>query len=335
MPRIATGSSLARCKCCGGHGGRRTGCRTPCCSLSLVRFTFPCFLIDASYRTPGNPELLDFYVPFLNAIHKATASSSVTTPARGHLGLISYIGGDGAYLDPSSVMLPTQIQAYVRLLDNIVTAYGTETHVLFVGQIVGSWFVQQVLKARPALRPRVGAFILFPTISHIGSTPSGRLLSPVFRLPWPRAITYLSVVVRHVPLYVLGIIERGWPRHQLHVLHDFLQAPAAIYYAFTMANDEMEAVRELDMAFLREFAEDLWFYYAEKWVGEQREAVLRALGETPVSASETRVVRRRDEVPHAFCTNHSEEVAAQCVEWAQDGGFLGDEGVGGVGKGLF
>ncbi|KAI0265417.1 hypothetical protein BC834DRAFT_879350 [Gloeopeniophorella convolvens] len=287
---------------------------------------------------PGNPGLLDFYVPFLNAIHEATAKSSVAILAHGHLGLISYVGGDRAYLDPSSVMLPAQIQAHVRLLDDVVAAYGADTRVLFVGHSVGSWFIQQVLKARPALRPRVGAFMLFPTISHIGSTPSGRLLSPVFRPPWPRAITYLSFVVRHVPLSVLGMIERGWPCHQLQVLHDFLQAPAAIYSAFTMANDEMETVRELDTAFLREFAEDLWFYYAEedKWVGEQREVVLRALGETPVSASETRVVRGRNEVPHAFCINHSEEIAAQCVDWMQAGGFLRlDESVGGVDKKSF
>jgi Lipid-droplet associated hydrolase len=87
-----------------------------------------------------------------------------------------------------------------------------------------------------------------------------------------------------------------------------LQAPPAIYSALTMAHDEMETVRDLDVHFLRELAHrDLWLYYAEvdDWVGGQREAVLRALRDTP---AESRVVRSRssrssrdDSIPHAFC----------------------------------
>ena len=48
------------------------------------------------YRATGNPGLLDFYVPFLDAIHEATAKSSVAILAHAHLGLISHVGGDGA-----------------------------------------------------------------------------------------------------------------------------------------------------------------------------------------------------------------------------------------------
>jgi len=67
-----------------------------------------------------------------------------------------------------------------------------------------------------------------------------------------------------------------------------------------MAHDEMETVRDLDAGFLRDFAENVWFYYAEEdgWVGEQRGVVLRALCGTP---AEGRVVHGRGGVPHAFC----------------------------------
>jgi len=67
-----------------------------------------------------------------------------------------------------------------------------------------------------------------------------------------------------------------------------------------MAHDEMETVRDLDADFLREFAENLWFYYAEEddWVGEQRGVMLRALRGT---AAESHVVHGRRGVPHAFC----------------------------------
>jgi hypothetical protein len=86
----------------------------------------------------------------------------------------------------------------------------------------------------------------------------------------------------------------------VQVLRGLLRAPAAIYAALTMAHDEMETVRELDVGFLRDFAENVWFYYAEEdgWVGEERGVVLRALRGT---AAEGRVVHGRGGVPHAFC----------------------------------
>jgi hypothetical protein len=82
-----------------------------------------------------------------------------------------------------------------------------------------------------------------------------------------------------------------------------LRAPAAIYAALTMANDEMERVRELDADFIRESAHKLWFYYAgeegeDGWVGEERAVVLRTLGGT---SAESHVVLGRAGIPHAFC----------------------------------
>jgi len=107
----------------------------------------------------------------------------------------------------------------------------------------------------------------------------------------------------------------------------------------------METVRELDTDFLRDFAQNLWFYYAEEddWVGEQFAVVLRALRGigTP---TESHVVIGHPGIPHAFCISasffvlrvvnivltyvffsaidHSAEVASQCVEWMRAGGFL-------------
>jgi Lipid-droplet associated hydrolase len=155
-------------------------------------------------------------------------------------------------------------------------------------------------------------------------------------------MAHLSLLVRHVPLCILRLFQPTWPINQLQVLRALLRAPAAIYAALTMAHDEMETVRELDVGFLRDFAENVSFYYAEEddWVGEQRAVVLRALRGTP---AEGRVVHGRGGIPHVFCistaaltrfslvdgltpptTDHSAEVASQCIEWMRTGGFLGD-----------
>jgi hypothetical protein len=146
----------------------------------------------------GNPGLLDFYVPFLNAIHCGTisesedldtdtdsdsagSSSSVTIFAHAHLGLSSYVGidtdGPFSFPETSRVALPAQIQAHAEFLDELLSAYGPAPRVLLVGHSIGAWLVQEVLKARAALRPRVGAYMLFPTLSHIGQTPCGRAYS--------------------------------------------------------------------------------------------------------------------------------------------------------------
>ena len=73
-----------------------------------------------------------------------------------------------------------------------------------------------------------------------------------------------------------------------------------------MANDEMETVRELDTDFLRDFAQNLWFYYAEEdgWVGEQLAVVLRALRDTG-APTESHVVLGPPGIPHAFCISAS------------------------------
>lgn len=141
---------------------------------------------------PGNPGLLDMYVPFLDAVHRGAISNSesssesptglrlgpVTIFAHAHLGLTSYIrGGESSFpAETSHVELPAQIQAHVAFLDELLAAYGPATRVLLVGHSIGAWFIQEVLKARKALRPRVGAYLLCPTLSHIARSPKGKKL---------------------------------------------------------------------------------------------------------------------------------------------------------------
>ncbi|KAH9039444.1 hypothetical protein EDB83DRAFT_2411710 [Lactarius deliciosus] len=272
---------------------------------------------------PGNPGLLDVYIPFLDAIY-SEANSSVTIFAHAHLGLSSYVGGDRSFPDTSSVTLPAQIQAHAEFLDELLAAYGPETSVLLVGHSIGAWFIQEMMKAHATdlhSRKRVGAFMLTPTLSEIGGSPNGKILSPFFRPPWPRALAYLSLLVQHTPQWALRLVLHSWPDGQLRFLRRFLQAPAAIYASLIMADDEVKTVLDLDVGFLHEFSGKIWFYYAETdgWVGGQREVILRALRGTP---AEVQVVHGRSDIPHGFCLNHSADVALQCLKWMHAGGFL-------------
>ena len=130
----------------------------------------------------GNPGLLDFYVPFLDTIYSeanSSDSSSITIFAHAHLGL-SFIGGDRSFPDSSSVDLAAQVQAHLEFFDDLLATYGPETSVLLVGHSIGAWFIQEMLKSRAAalhLRPRMGAFMLFPVISDIATSSAGKRFS--------------------------------------------------------------------------------------------------------------------------------------------------------------
>ena len=139
--------------------------------------------------------MLDFYVPFMDAIYNEVNTSkslSVTIFAHAHLGLSSFIGGDRSFPSASSVTLPAQVQAHLEFLDELLTAYGPETSVLLVGHSIGSWFVQEMLKARATAlhpRPRVGAFMLFPVLSDVARSPGGKRFSVRRASSLPACIT--------------------------------------------------------------------------------------------------------------------------------------------------
>jgi pimeloyl-ACP methyl ester carboxylesterase len=118
------------------------------------RSPFPLsILLTRNY--PGNPGLLDFYIPFLDAIYNES-NSPITIFAHAHLGLSSYIGGDRSFPDVSSVSLQAQIQAHVEFLDELLAAYGPETNVVLVGHSIGAWFIQEMLKSRTHRTPHWG-----------------------------------------------------------------------------------------------------------------------------------------------------------------------------------
>lgn len=66
-----------------------------------------------------------------------------------------------------------------------------------------------------------------------------------------------------------------------------------------MAHDEMNNIRDLDTLLLNMHKGRMWFYYAEKddWVGDQREAVVRAINAGPANL---RLVHGSLDIPHAF-----------------------------------
>lgn len=70
--------------------------------------------------------------------------------------------------------MDAQIASAVEAFDAIELHY-PQSQIVIVGHSIGSWIALQVLKLRP--KSTSAAFLLLPTISHIGSTPNGKKLS--------------------------------------------------------------------------------------------------------------------------------------------------------------
>ncbi|KAJ3554645.1 hypothetical protein NM688_g2999 [Phlebia brevispora] len=241
---------------------------------------------------PGNPGIVEFYTPFLTALHEKS-DERLCVLAHAHVGHTE--GLHKTYDSPTAITLASQVEAIVEVVDAVKTSY---TNIVIIGHSVGSWLVLQALKAREDVTD--SAFLLFPTIAHIVKTPNGRQLSWLFRRPFPSLISWLSAATRLVPSWGLKFLFPDWPDAQLVVLRALLDSPDTVYSCLTMAHGEMTTIKDLDAGLLERNKHLLHLYLAEvdAWVGENRTAILEVFH--PYEDS-LRIVHGPDDIPHAFC----------------------------------
>jgi hypothetical protein len=189
-----------------------------------------------------------------------------------------------------------------------------------------------------ATTPLKSAILLFPTISHIAQSPSGRKLDLLRQTPFldRRAHHLAQGLVNLVPRWLLGglILPRvmGFPPHAAAATLRFLTGRDGIWQALHMGKDEMGTIGE------EKWGEGLWevwgleeeeekeeeekggggekkeavggskfyFYFAEKdhWVADEcRDEFIekRARHEK----GRTSVVVDEAGIPHAFCIRKS------------------------------
>ncbi|KZT32959.1 hypothetical protein SISSUDRAFT_1011393 [Sistotremastrum suecicum HHB10207 ss-3] len=258
---------------------------------------------------PGNPGIVDFYIPFLSALQ--------TECARFNRGLAilchSHLGHAPSLPLPSetSLGLRAQVETRLEVYDHLRQAYGSKIKLVFVGHSIGAWIALQVLKERKDVDD---VFLLFPTISNIARTPNGRRLSWMFNRPIPSIVSSLGPMAQVLPFSVYAWLFPTWPHAQHLVLKSLATSRSASYAALYMAHEEMETVKTLDTDLLLKYKKRLWFFFAERddWVGEERERIIRSLEHDQESIQ---VVHGTGDIPHAFCISHSNELAVQCASW--------------------
>ncbi|KAG7087459.1 hypothetical protein E1B28_013425 [Marasmius oreades] len=254
---------------------------------------------------PGNPGLVDFYVPFLSHLHRTRKDLAILAHA--------HINHTPGFRSPrAKQILAVQAKAATEVLDALRKTYPA-LPVIIISHSVGAYITLQVLKARES-EVRL-ALLICPTISNIAHTPNGKRLSWLFRPPLPLLITALSPIIRLLPGAFISTLFSEWPPAQMAVLSTFLNSPYSIFAALSMAHDEMKNIQALDTELLRRHQHDIRIFFTsvDHWVGEQEDVIRQFFEE--FEPGSVKITRGIDGIPHAFCINHGEEVATQCAQW--------------------
>lgn len=159
---------------------------------------------DASYNLiyfiTGNPGLIGYYETFLKTLHgllsgPLSSSRSAVFHVYGQslAGFEDEISSDPIPTEPYN--LEYQIQRSQKSLEELRIESGPRAgepfdKVVMIGHSVGSYMlleiIQRLRKSPSTLKVGAG-ILLFPTVTHIGQSPSGVRISTLFRIPdFPR-----------------------------------------------------------------------------------------------------------------------------------------------------
>jgi pimeloyl-ACP methyl ester carboxylesterase len=82
---------------------------------------------------------VDFYVPFLSAVHAGQASPDFAIVAQAHLDHFPGIRNAGSARYTAGESLAVQVQSAIELLDAVIAWSPRKIRVVLVGHSVGSW----------------------------------------------------------------------------------------------------------------------------------------------------------------------------------------------------
>lgn len=303
------------------------------------------------YFVSGNPGLIDYYEPFLSTLHtllesspRQNSNSAVSIHIRGR-NLAGFDSDD--HDEPFSEANPPHgLEYQIRHILSDLSLAKVEVKgprngtafddVIVIGHSVGSYIALEVFNRH--LHSHLGsgkvnlsaAILLFPTVTHIAKSPSGRKLDLIRSSPFldRNAHRFAKGFVDLLPTSVLRwVVSRvlGFPPHAVDATVRFLQSRDGIWQAIHMGKDEMRTIGE------ETWAEELWevaeeameqerevprffFYFGKRdhWVAEEcRDEFIKRRREHAQRQGPrhkrgmTRIVLDEDDIPHAFCISES------------------------------
>jgi pimeloyl-ACP methyl ester carboxylesterase len=303
------------------------------------------------YFVSGNPGLIDYYQPFLSTLRALLESSqrqygdnAVSIHLKGRdLAGFDDEDHDKPFTDANP---PLSLEDQIRHVLADISLTRVEVNgrrngtafddVIIIGHSVGSFITLEVFNRHLQAHPEIkevnlrAAILLFPTVTDIAKSPSGRKLDLIRSTPFldRNAHRVAKGFVDLVPASILHFVVRrvmGFPPHAADVTLRFLRSRDGIWQAIHMGKDEMRIIRD------ETWAEEIWeiaeeaaerdrdvpkfFFFFGKgdhWVAEEcRDEFIKrrhehAQREGPGhKRGRTRIVLDEDDIPHAFCISES------------------------------
>ncbi|KAH6889716.1 hypothetical protein B0T10DRAFT_39262 [Thelonectria olida] len=285
------------------------------------------------YFVCGNPGLIEYYTDFLShlrgLLHTTEEDAAYDIYGRNLLGF-----SDTDHEPFGKGNDPWDLEGQIEGIYDDVAArrVGGEggrpyDYVVLMGHSVGSFISVEIFhrhmkdpERAPHLSLRFG-FLLFPTLTHIGKSPSGTRIES-FR----RVLPLLDNIAHTGARLILGAFPMGTLRWIVNKMMGFTPLTADVTARWLKSRDGVHqaihlGLSELEMIREEKWEEELWevteehdderetpkfwmFYGREDhWVANwARDALIEKRREHGERGGRTRIMVAEGDIPHAFCT---------------------------------
>lgn len=302
------------------------------------------------YFIPGNPGVVEFYTDFLRSLRalldKTEGDSAYDIYGRNLLGF-----RDGDHAPFSSQNLPYDLDAQVEGIwaDIASQRHGGDASdqqpydsVILIGHSIGAYiavetFHRQSLSPKPNLTLQHG-FLLFPTISYIGRSPSGRKITALQRNGY---LPGVEQNLHHIAKALLFFLPQSTIQWLWATYLGFSAAAAATLAEWLKSRDGVWQAIHLGQSELKHVVKDKWddtfwdavaaagsggvapkffFFYGkhDHWVddGLRDDFIARhtARGDAPGRPS---LEVDTGDIAHAFCTREGKHTVLALL-WGED-----------------
>jgi alpha-beta hydrolase superfamily lysophospholipase len=261
---------------------------------------------------PGNPGLADFYRLYMERVY-ALSYKSIDVLC------ISHAGHCPGLTDNAKFDLKQQIHHKISFVRKLLSDERKQHHsvrLVLAGHSVGAHICMEIMKALPG-ESVMQVQLLMPTVMHIGTTPNGRKLAPLFTTVVRNMVANLAWVLSSLPRkYAVRLLrwhigedsDDSIPLAACHLL-DYHVAQNALY----MAGYEMREINELDHKTFERNLDRIVFAFAEEddWCPQEYYREI----ETLFPDANMHIY---GEMRHAFVIGGSRDMATRSWQWIQE-----------------
>ncbi|KAI5194155.1 hypothetical protein E4T38_09688 [Aureobasidium subglaciale] len=246
--------------------------------------------------------------------------------------------------------LEQQIKHIGQMLERAIESHAdpsSSPKVVLIGHSVGSYILLEVLRRRKQSPNTqqisnnakiIGGICLFPTVTHIAKSPSGRKFSLLFAMPYFYLIA--GVVVRllfswipFAALQTLVGLVTGFPAPAAEPTTAFIKSPNGVRQALYLAGHEMLTITT-DI-----WDDELWgiseaqnsssdttklcFYFGtdDHWVADEaRDELIAARAASSEAGDQDKPTMEIDThgIPHGFCIKHNDLIAERVDKYIEE-----------------